>query len=355
MASLPTTIHHTFAEGLEGWGIHDPTAQRVQWLGRVALILGRGRPVVAPVAPDPPYTVVATVGGGPAECYVGICFHLADVENHETIYVAPHIGGEPEAIQYDPVINGSNTWQVFGDADGVATAPLQKEHWHLLRVDVWPGIAQVYVHDEGSPKAVFPLRSGLRRGRVGLWGYNPSYVADFEVRTLGAAPPSPPEPKVTMPPGTVREWLVARYDAASGVFTDPRPATTEHNGTLCLNRLYRAEQGARALAACQIEFPPGSQQAVLEVGYSDHARVWQGNALLHEGEWRWNPSAGADGRIRPGHVKIPARAEAGWRLLVAEVTALEPGFGWGLTARALADDRPCQWRPAPELQVPQGP
>lgn len=352
MSTLPTTIRHRFADGIEGWTMHDPMAQRVRWLGREALMLGGGWPVLAPVAPEPPYMIRATLSGGRAESYVGCCFHLADAENHETIYLAPYLGGQPEAIQYDPVINGSTTWQVFGDADGIATAPLRREHWHLLRVDLWADIAQVYVDDEGLPQATFPLRSGLRRGRVGLWGYNPCYVADFEVRPLEAIAPPVPEPKVTVPPGTVREWLVARCDRRSRALLEPRKATSEHNGTLCLNRLCGAEPGARALTACEVEVSPGSQQAVLEIGYSDRARVWLNNALVHEGEWRWDPEAGTDGRIRPGQTKIPIASRPGSHLLLIEITALEPGFGWGLTARALADGNPCQWRPATTLERP---
>jgi hypothetical protein len=352
MPPLPTMIRHTFAKGVEGWLLHDPMAQRVQWLGREALMLGGGGANLAPVAPEPPYTIRATLSGGPAECYLGFCFHLADAENLETIYIAPHLGGQPEAIQYDPVINGSNTWQVFCDADSIAATPLQKERWHVLRVDVWPDIAQVYVDDEASPRAAFVLRLGARQGRVGLWAYLPSYIADFEVRPLEAAPPPRPKPKMVVPSGTISEWLVARYDSRSGTVLEPRLLSTEHNGTLCLNRLYRAEPEARAFAACEIEVPSGSQQVVLEIDYSDRARVWWDNALVHEGEWRWDPAAGADGRIRPGHVKIPVSAAPGRRLLLTEVTVAEPGFGWGLTTRAVADGEPCQWRPASKLQVP---
>lgn len=353
MSSLPSTIRHSFAEGVEGWVMHDSVAQRAEWLGRQALMLGGARPILAPVAPEPPYRIRATLSGGPGDGYLGFCFHVADIDNHETIYLAPHVGGRAEAIQYDPVINGSTTWQIFGDADGMAEAPLRKEYWRLLRVDVWEDIAQVYVDDERSPRATFSLRSGLRKGRVGLWGHNPSYVADYEVQPLRTAPPPPPEAKVTVPPGTVREWLAARYDGRSGIFTDLRAATSEHNGTLCLNRLYRAEPEARAFAACEIEAPARSQQAVLEIGYSDRARVWLDNLLLHEGEWRWDPVAETDGRISAGHRRIAIPAAPGRHLLVLEVTALEPGFGWGLTARAVADGKPYESRPASTLQAPR--
>jgi hypothetical protein len=352
MPPLPTVIHHTFAEGVEDWLLHDPMAQRVQWLGREALMLGGGGANLAPVAPKPPYTIKATLSGGPAECYVGFCFHLAEAGNFETLYLSPHLGGQPEAIQYDPVINGSNTWQVFCDADSIAAVPLQKERWHVLRANVWPDIAQVYVDDEGSPRATFPLRLGARQGRAGLWAYLPSYIADFELRPLEAAPPTRPKPKVVVPSGTIREWLVAGYDSGSRVALEPRLLNTEHNGTLCLNRRYRAEPEAQAFAACEIEIPSGSQQVALEVGYSDRARVWLDKALVHEGEWRWDSAAGTDGRIRPGHVKVPIPAASGSRLLLTEVAVAEPGFGWGLTARVVADGKPCQWRPASRVRFP---
>lgn len=346
----PNTIQHSFEEGVEGWLMHDPIAQRVRWLDREALMVGGGRPVLAPVLPEPPYTMRATLSGGPDECYVGLCFHLTDLENFETIYLAPHAGGHPEAIQYDPVMKGSTTWQVFGDADGVATAPLQRDHWHILRIDVWPEIAQVYVDDESSPKATFPLQSGLRAGWVGLWGYLPSYVADFEVRPLDTSAPTFPTPKTAVPEGTVREWLVGRYESKKVV--ERRLARVEHNGTLCFNRLFKAEPEAQALAACEIHVPPGVREVVLELGYSDRARVWLNKAPVHEGEWRWDPVVGTDGRIRSGQAQVPLTAGSGWHEILTQVTALEPGFGWGLTARVVADGMPCEWRAAAQLSVP---
>lgn len=354
MSILPYAFRHAFAQGTGGWFVGDPEARVVTWLDRDALILGGGRPVLAPATPEPPYTIRTTLSGGPAESYIGCCFHLHDTENFETIYLAPHAGGQPEAIQYDPVINGSHTWQIFGDADGIAAAPLEQERWHLLRVDVWPDIARVYVDDERSPKATFPLRSGGRGGPVGLWGYLPSHVADFELRPIAAPPPPFPTPKVSAPPGTMTEWLVAKRDTQTGAPGEPRLAKAEHNGVVCLNRLYRAESGARALAACEIEVPAGVGDIVLEAGYSDRARIWLDDQLVHEGEWIWDPNAGADGRVRPGHDKIVISAAPGWHLLLAEIAVLEPGFGWGLTARAVAAGRPCHWRPAAALEAPRG-
>lgn len=353
---MASTFYHSFTDGLRHWALDNAQAELAPWLGRQALMLRSGF-LPAPVEMEPPYTLRATVSSGPGECYLGFCFHLVDSENYETIYLAPQAGDRLTGIQYDPVMNGSNTWQVFGDADGLAAGPLQpplrREHWHKLEVHVWADIAHVYVDDGPSPKAVFPLRSGLRQGRVGLWGYLPSYVMDFEMRQLAAPPPPIHEPKVAVPTGTVREWLVAQYDERLQTFVGPRRARSEHNGTLCLNRLFRAAPGARAIVACDIDLPESVHAALLELGYSDRARVWWDGLLVHEGEWRWDPPE-SDGRIRPGHTRAELPAAPGRHHLVAEVGVTEPAFGWGATARVVADGVPGAWERASTLGVPIG-
>ena len=353
---MTSTFYHSFADALRGWTLDNAQAEPAPWLGRQALMLRSGF-VLAPVEMAPPYALKAKVSNGPGECYVGFCFHLADAENYETIYLAPQAVDRPTGIQYDPVINGSNTWQIFGDADGLAAGrlrpPLRSEHWHTLALEVWADIAQVHMDDDPSPKAVFPLRSGLRRGGVGLWGYLPSYVADFDVRPLSVPPPPIPESKVAVPAGTVREWLVAQYDERSQAFVGPRRARTEHNGTLCLNRLSRAAPAARAIVACDVDVPQHAGRAVVELGYSDRGRVSWDDALVHEGEWRWDPPR-SDGRIRPGQVTVPVPTTPGSHRLRAEIAAAEPPFGWGVTARVVADGVPCEWQPASTLQVPIG-
>lgn len=347
---LPASIEHNFSNGSEGWIVHDPLAQRVRWLNRSALMLSGARPVLAPVAPSEPYAVETLVSGGAGECYVGVCFHLADTDNFETIYLAPAAGGKPQAVQYDPILNGSTTWQVFGDADGLASAPLVPERWHSLRLHVWESIAEVFV--DNDEVAVFSLRSGLHRGRVGLWGYLPSYVSTFEVRELDIPAPSRLAARQAVPEGTVVDWLVARMTPGTDGPVRAERASSEHNGVLCLNRLYRAEPGAVAYVACDFKVPPATRELVLETGYSDRVRVWIDGTLVHQGEWRWDPPVGTDGRIRAGHRRISVAAQPGGRHLVAEVTSIEPGFGWGITARLVADGHACKATVPRNLAVP---
>lgn len=72
------------------------------------------------------------------EGFAGIAFAAADPGNHELVYVSP---GE---IQYDPVMRGSNTWQVYHGAGLQAPAPVPARQWVALRVMVRDrGVAEI--------------------------------------------------------------------------------------------------------------------------------------------------------------------------------------------------------------------
>jgi hypothetical protein len=45
--------------------------------------------------------------------YAGIAFRATDSLNHELAYAVPHCTGLWDALQYDPVFRGSNTWQLY--------------------------------------------------------------------------------------------------------------------------------------------------------------------------------------------------------------------------------------------------
>ena len=347
VAETGGVFRHAFADGLEGWEVVDVVAEPGEWLGRRAARLSKGGVLLAPFTPEPPYAVELTLAGGAGESYVGACFHLQDAQNYEAVYLAPHLGGQMEAIQYDAALHGSMTWQVFSGPDTLAPAPLQRERWHELRLEVWPDVVHVYMDapeaDEGSaaaarqpaaaPAATFALRTGFTGRCVGVWSYLPCYVAELAIRALTAPRPAVP-PLQRAPSGTVGEWLVGN-----------RVIGSEANGTLCFNRLASIDAGVLT-AVCEVLVPEGARHLSLELGYSDRATVWWDDHVVHEGEWRWNPKAGADGRVRLGHVTVPLHTVAtGWHALRAEVAASEP-FGWGLNARVLADGVPCETRTA---------
>jgi len=69
-----------------------------------------------------------------APCYPGIAFRVKDPGDLELAYVVPHASGQWDAIQYDPVFNGSNTWQVYHGPPYQAAATVPTGEWLTLRV-----------------------------------------------------------------------------------------------------------------------------------------------------------------------------------------------------------------------------
>ena len=82
-------------------------AEAVTWQGREALRLENGL-VLIPGHRATDASIEVLIGtDGPA--YPGIAFRAADVLNFELAYAVPHVSGQWDALQYDPVFHGSNT------------------------------------------------------------------------------------------------------------------------------------------------------------------------------------------------------------------------------------------------------
>jgi hypothetical protein len=100
--------------------------------------------------------------------YPGIAFRVADVVNFQLAYAVPHCSGVWDALQYDPVFRGSNTWQLYhGEAyQGAATVPMGE--WFHLRVDVRGNQAAISVNDQLA-LAVPQLAHAGAPGQLGVW------------------------------------------------------------------------------------------------------------------------------------------------------------------------------------------
>ena len=46
----------------------------------------------------------------------GIAFRAQDDENHEHVYIRPHLSGQSDAVQYQPVFNDNSAWQIYTGA-----------------------------------------------------------------------------------------------------------------------------------------------------------------------------------------------------------------------------------------------
>lgn len=106
-----TTLYEKPLIDLSDLEIRAEQAEVVTWQGREALRLENGLALV-PGHRIADGSIEVLIGAdGPA--YPGIAFRAADVLNFELAYAVPHVSGQWDALQYDPVFHGSNTWQVY--------------------------------------------------------------------------------------------------------------------------------------------------------------------------------------------------------------------------------------------------
>lgn len=285
------------------------------WQGKPALHLENGLATVPNIEVGDAEIEVLIAAEGPA--YSGIVFRQADNHNYELAYAVPHCSGHWDAIQYDPVFNGSNTWQLYyGDSyQGLADVPMNS--WFTFKIAFLNGRSVISVGDQ-SPLVVEKLGHPFRAGQLGIWTFRPAYFSDLQIRSIDKLDQSAGHP-ARAPEGAVDAWYVE----------DRGVVHCEPNGVLNLNRLFPPSGEEAHLArsfelssACQVNF---------NLGYSDSLSLKLDGELIHEGENSFSGFAdrAARGYAELGSELISCNLGAGVHRISADLSVSE-GFGWGL-------------------------
>lgn len=316
---------------LEKWDLGDSGARAAVWNGRKALYMEKMNSAVflRDEIPFRSFRLRAEVAIPEPIGFVGFAFGAKDTANYELIYLAP------EEIQYDPVMNGSMTWQVYNGPSYQKPLPKTTGGWRTFAVEVHPGGAAAYLGDDPEPQLVISnLQHGGAVGKIGLWSFLPCYVSKLTVEELA---PVTIQSKAANARQPAEEDFVTEWHVSQPYVQDERPeeahrtkAVVEENGVLNLNRRYKAEQGLCVEACAEISVAEDTE-SLLTVGFSDRLRLWVNEEEVFQGSWKWNPPA-SDGRIRPDYAHIPVRWKAGSNTIRAEVANTE-FFGWGLAVR----------------------
>ncbi len=208
--------------------IRDDAPGMVSWQGRSALRLSGAGASLA-LLPE----LLLSQGrievdiGTEGMAYPGIVFRVRDTFNYELAYAQPHTSGLWDALQYDPVFHGSNTWQLYHGMGAQQTALVPKGEWFTLRIEFKGQQALIQVGDQNA-LLVPRLAHGHQAGRVGLWTYLPAHFSNLRIwdDTPDWTAISFPDLDESAMPGMVTEWFLEGYGTVA----------CEPGGILNLNR-----------------------------------------------------------------------------------------------------------------------
>lgn len=231
--------------------------------------------------------------------FSGPMFHQTNELTGELIYFRPHMNGKPDAIQYNPVVNGNLTWQIFTGPGFEAQTTFPLNQWMRVRVDVYAASAAVSV--DGKPVLAIPdLKNGPLAGLVGFASLmGGSYFSNVSVTPItGYRDPSPPPPPKPLADGTIATWQVSEAltqadgfaRAAKGNWTGVpwNTIAVETNGIANLSKAGPDGDDEHSFVARFNLRSQAAKSVPMQFGFSDDVRIYLNGVPLYEGSDRQN-------------------------------------------------------------------
>lgn len=294
--------------------------------------------------------------------FFGMQFRLdKDGANGEWVYLRQHKSGNPDAMQYTPVLNTGANWQIYNGPGFTGAVDIPKDVWFHLRLEVSGAQAKLFVKDMDKPALVMnDLKSGIQKGQVALHVLiGAAYFSNFEIQTTPDAAWERHLP--SMPAGTLTRWgLSPSYDALARNLELPLSSSesagihwqdveAEPPGFVVIYR-YREAPHLRVTFASdfskRLEPQPGTkvvyarttidsdreQLKRLYLGYSDEVSVFLNGKILYRGRSAQNfRDPGFLGIVNPENDAIYLPLNKGSNELLLAVSEL--GGGWGFVCR----------------------
>jgi hypothetical protein len=299
--------------------IHAEQAEVVTWQGREALRLGNGLALV-PENKLKNASIEVRIGtDGPA--YPGVAFRVTDILNYELAYAVPHVSGQWDALQYDPVFHGSNTWQLYHGSGYQQEAQVPTGQWFHLKVDYCENKGAVPV-DGQPPLVMSELAHPTMMGRFGLWTFRPAYFSDLRVSACEELAISRADVP-SLSEGIVKSWFLQDYGVVA----------CEPNGVVNLNRCFPTSMKKTSLMR---RFETSEEaEIIFEFGFSDVLELALDGEEVFSGE---NTFTGFADRAARGYAELGTESlqlilPPGSHNLTADLEVSE-GFGWGLVLAA---------------------
>ena len=234
--------------------------------------------------------------------FPGFGFRMLDNSSYENVYLRPHRVNNPDALQYMPVFNGQESWQLYHGDGYSATVTYPLDEWTHIKLVVKGPQAEVYVGDQTKPALVIhQLKRVSMPGRIMLDNgaqapaitrfANFQYTKSDNPTLLGTFKPEAPAQ-----PGTISRWQISTtfdekqlqsdyaipQDLAKRLTWQPLPAET--SGIANLSRIRKLGEGVNTVFAKVTIVSDKPQIRKFQFGFSDRVKVYFNGRLLYGGQ-----------------------------------------------------------------------
>ena len=332
-----------------------------EYLGRKCILLDGGAAVLKDFEVRDGVLDV-DVATAAARGFFGFDFRIDGAEaNWEELYLRQHESGQPDAMQYTPVLNTGRNWQLYNGPGFTGKVDIPKNEWFHLRLVVTGAQAKLYVNDMEKPALVMDdLKSGVQKGKIALFDLTgATYFSNF---TVQATPDTRWERHLpAMPANAITKWkLSPSFDALSRNLERALSASevagmkwddveAEPPGIVPINR-YRdsphpvvtfqgdfskrldPQPGMKVVYARTVIHSEQDELKKLEIGYSDDVTVFLNGTPVYRGR---SAQGFRDPRflgiVNPENDAVYLPLRKGDNELMLAVSEL--GGGWGFICR----------------------
>ncbi|MFB6340957.1 hypothetical protein ACE1ET_04520 [Saccharicrinis sp. FJH62] len=278
------------------------------------------------------------------KAYLGLVFRITSLTNFENIYFQPHTSGKWDAVQYDPIFNGSATWQLYNGTAYQAVANIPVREWFHVKIQVIGDSAKVYLNNHPKQVLSVKLKHDYSSGSIGVFSYHPAYFANLKVTKSDTVLSLKPEPTPPSNKAYISGWLISEpynnYDfnlekpfLNDSIVSKWHKINTEENYLMNLNRHFTFSKSKNTVLAKVIINSKKPQKKKLYVGYSDKIKIYLNNNSLFTGDNSFHESDKFEDRgyVLDKHQMTELPLQAGKNELILEIS--EKKFGWGFIAQ----------------------
>jgi glyoxylase-like metal-dependent hydrolase (beta-lactamase superfamily II) len=279
------------------WQIDAAEYEVAEYLGQTALRI-KGGAALLPLTDIRNGLVEFDIAITPERGFAGLMFRWQDAANYENFYLRPHQSGNPDANQYQPVINGAAAWQLYYGEGYAAPVEYRYDEWMHVRVIYAESQAEVYIDSDTPVLRITDLRRADRDGAIGVSAadFSAVHFANFKYTALSNAYTFAPAAKQEFAAGTIKSWIVSdpfderllagevrlgREHTAGRRWT---PLAAEATGIANLANVAAGTATNNTVFARYVINAARPQTRRLTFGYSDRARVYLNGTLLYKGD-----------------------------------------------------------------------